>query len=300
MNRARYQKYISWYSKLPDQERSRLDNVCNNILSMVPQCLEDLNGETLIRRRADMSESSQDFYREELKRAVSQAMKLPLGDQKELYTLFDFILYEIGSGEINLSELYPIPGGNINAPKEPLGPKSYKWIESTVEVLSYLLYAVQIKAIFEGTRRESEPPKETSNEILYLLTRQVIISVGGMEECLYGKLRNDPKGKELSLSDVLVDKTSPEEVKELYKKFLNGEKPKAADIAKFLRHLSDKGYYSSKGYYSGKLIDRDYQAIGNNDFKPGFKIWRTNPYMPPKEGDEAWNHPPYTNIPDLR
>ncbi len=296
MNKARYTKYISWYLKLQEQEKSRLDNICNNILSMVPQCLEDLNGETNIRWRVDMPESRQGFYKEELKRAVDQAMKLPLSDQKELYTLLDFIFYEIESGAISLSELYPIPESNINPPKGLMGPNSYKWVERTLEVLIYLLYAVQIKAliIFEGTKRESETPKETSNEILHLLTRQVIISVGGMEECLYGKLRNDPKGKELRLSDVLVNKTSPEEVKKLYEKFLNGVNPIAADIAKFLRHLSDKGYYSRK------LIDRDYTAVGNNDFKPGFKAHRTNPYMPPKEGDEVWNHPPYTNIPDLR
>jgi len=187
MNRARYQKYIGWYSQLHEQEKSRLDNVCNNILSMVPQCLEDLNGETNIRRCADM-QSLQGFYKEELKRAVDQAMKLPLSDQRELNTLFGFILYEIESGAISLSELYPILS-SIEPPEKILHPESYKWFKSTVEVLSYLLYAVQIKAlicegIFEGTRRESEPLKETSNEILYLLTRQVIISAGGMDDIL--------------------------------------------------------------------------------------------------------------------
>lgn len=298
MNRTRYQKYIGCYSQLSDNEKVRLDNVCNNILVMASDGLEQLDEKTNIAKPIIGAENLLSFYRGEQKKAIDQALENLSTERSGLSTLFGYLVHEVKSGEVDISELHPIPGRNITPPEEPLGSKSYKWAEKAAEVLSYLLYTLQIEAIihegiFDGTRRRIEAPKDASNEILYLLTRQVIISVGGMDECLYGKLRNDPKGKELRLSDVLVDKTSPEEVKKLYKKFLDGEKPTSAEIAKFLRHLSEKGYFK-------KMTDRDYEAVGSNDFKLGFKIYRTTPYMPPKEGDEAWNHPPYTNIPDLR
>ncbi len=192
MNRTRYQKYIGWYSQLSDNEKIRLDNVCNNILLIASDGLEQLDEKTNIAKPIIGSENLLSFYRGEQKKAIDQALEILSTERNGLSTLFGYIVHEVKSGETDISELQPMPGRNITPPEEPLGPNSYKWAEKAAEVLSYLLYAVQIEAIiyegiFDGTRRRIEAPKDASNEILYLLTRQVIISVGGMEETLHLK-----------------------------------------------------------------------------------------------------------------
>lgn len=184
MNRARYTKYISWYTNLPDQERSRLDDVCKSILCKVSQCLEDLNGETLVRQDVERPESLLRFYERE---AVNHALSKPLTDSLELRNLFSYITFEIESGEIDIAELYP-----ILAPKK-FNLKNLQWVEDAVVILSNLIYAAQIRSLihegmFEGTKRDRKPPEQPSNEILNLLTRQVIKSVGGIDDCKNGNV----------------------------------------------------------------------------------------------------------------
>lgn len=184
MNRTRYTKYISWYSNLPDLGRSRLDDVCKSILRKVSQCLEDLNGETLIRQSAERPESLLRFYERE---AVHHALSKPLTDSLELRNLFSYITFEIESGEIDIAELYP-----VLAPKK-FNLKNLQWVEDAVVILSNLIYAAQIRwliheGIFEETRRDRKPPENPSNEILNLLTRQVIQSVGGIDDCMNGNV----------------------------------------------------------------------------------------------------------------
>jgi hypothetical protein len=184
MNHTLYAKYISWYSNLPDLGRSRLDDVCKSILSKVPQCLDVLNGETLWRRDSEQPESLLRFYERE---AVHHVLSKPLTDSLELRTLFNYIILEIESGEIDIAELFFVPAPKI------FDLKNLQWVEDAVVILSNLIYAAQIRSlihegIFEGTMRDRKPPENPSNEILNLLTRQVIQSVGGIYDCMNGNV----------------------------------------------------------------------------------------------------------------
>lgn len=184
MNRARYTKYISWYTNLPDQERSRLDDVCKSILCKVSQCLEDLNGETLWRQDVERPESLLRFYERE---AVHHTLSKPLTDSLELRNLFSYITFEIESGEIDIAELHPVLAS------KKFNLKNLQWVEDAVVILSNLIYAAQIRSlihegIFDDTRKDRIPPENPGNEILNVLTRQVIKSVGGIDDCMNGNV----------------------------------------------------------------------------------------------------------------
>jgi len=296
MSKARFSKHITWYRQLQVKERARLDIVCAHILNHAARALEDLNGETWRRKLFAHEESLPGLYRKEQRRVSELVDSQPLNNQIELSTLLNSILFEIRAGEISLADLYYLPS---DVPSGGPDPWSFKWFEGAVVTASYLIYAVQIEGllqsgVLEEDRRWSPVPGNADNEILLLLTRQVIMSVGGMDECLNGKIRRDPKGDSLRLEDILVSRTTAKEVKELYRAFLGGREPNEMEQTKFLRHLYDKGYYTKKPK------GRDYEAIGRNEFGPGFNYNRTNPYKPPMEGDELWNWSPYNKIPDLR
>lgn len=236
MNRTRYQKYIGWYSQLSDNEKVRLDNVCNNILVMASDGLEQLDEKTNIAKPFIGAENLLSFYRGEQKKAIDQALEILSTERNGLSTLFGYIVHEVKSGETDISELQPMPGRNITPPEEPLGPNSYKWAEKAAEVLSYLLYAVQIEAIiyegiFDGTRRRIEAPKDASNEILYLLTRQVIISVGGMDEILGQNQPGESKG---STAAALKSNYSAQQLGQIFDNCYNRGLTKKRDKGKFI------------------------------------------------------------------
>jgi hypothetical protein len=266
---------------------------------MASDGLEQLDEKTNIAKPLIGAENLLSFYREEQKKAIDQALEILSTERNGLSTLFGYIVHEVKSGEVDISELHPIPGRNITPPEESLGSKSYKWAEKAAEVLSYLLYALQIEAyiyegIFEGTRRRIEAPEDASNEILYLLTRQVIISVGGMEECLHGKTHTHTKGEGLRLSDVLVKSIVPEDVQTLYKNFLGSKKHTFKSLQRFLKHLEDKGYYSCK------LTNNDIEAIGRNDFDERFKFNNTSLWYPPRKDSDFYNDSPFNRVPPIR
>lgn len=296
MSKARYSKQITWYEQLQEKERARLDIVCAQILNHTNKVLEDLNGETLMRKSFAHEEELAAFYKKEQRRTLEFALSRPLQNQTELSILFNSILFEIRTGKLSVADLYYLPG---EIGEGDLDPWSFKWFESAIEITSYLMYAAQIEHIMNSgilveNRRVEGVSAYSINEILLFLTRQVIKSVSGMDECLKGKVRRDPKGDGLRLDDILVSRTTSKEVKELYKLFLGGKAGDAQDLSQFLRHLKDKGYFRRK------LTDLDLQTLGCNEFSPGFKIHRTDPYKPPRQGNELWNWPPYNRIPDLR
>jgi hypothetical protein len=296
MSKVRYSKHITWYEQLQEKERARLDIVCAHILNRTIKALEDLNGETLMRKSFAHEEELPEFYKKEQRRTLEIALSRPLQNQTELSTLINSILFEIRTGELSVADLYYLPG---ETGEGDLDPWSFKWFESAIEITSYLMYAAQIEHIMNSgilveNRRVEGVSAYSINEILLFLTRQVIKSVGGMDECLKGKIRIHPKGNTLRLEDILVNRITSKEVKELYNIFLGGKTGNAQDLSKFLRHLRDKGYFRRK------LTDTDLGTIGRNEFKLSFNIWRTNPYMPPLRGEELWNWPPYNRIPDLR
>lgn len=189
MSRERYSKQLAWYQHLGETERSLLDYICSEILNRAGQALMALNGETLLRKALTTGEDSTKFYQEEQKNALNLALARPLHNQVELSDLLKSILYEIRTGEISAADLYHLNSDGPEFSGSKADPWSFKWFEPAVEVASYLVYVAQIEhivrsGILESNRRPENESVYSINEILQLLARQVIISVGGMDEIL--------------------------------------------------------------------------------------------------------------------
>ena len=294
MSRERYSKQLAWYQQLQEGGRVRLDVICAHILNHAALALDDLNGETLLRKSFAHEEALPEFYRKEQHRVSELAYSQPLNNQIELSTLLSSVLFQIRAGEINASDLYYLPS---EIPKGGPDPWSFKWFESAVETASYLIYAAQIEFLLqsgalEQDRHWSPVLGDTNNEILLLLTRQVIISVGGMDESLHGKKNTHPKREELRLSDVLVESVTPEQVKEIYKDFLYPGRPSDKILQQFLKLLKIRNYYSS----TCKLTNDDLQAIGRNDFDKSFSYNGTSRRSLP----ENLNIPPFNKVPPVK
>lgn len=236
MSRERYSKQFAWYRSLAETERSRLDYICNEILYRAGQALMDLNGETLQRKALTTEENSTKFYHEEQKKALEQALAKPLQNQSELYTLLESVLYEIRAGEICNADLYYLKVDNPESSRSKVDPWSFKWFEPAVEVASYLIYVAQIEhivrsGILESNRRPENGSVYSINEILQLIARQVIISVGGMDEILGQNQPGESKG---STAAALKSNYSAPQLGQIFDNCYNRGLTKKRDKGKFI------------------------------------------------------------------
>ena len=108
---------------------------------------------------------------------------------------------------------------------------------------------------------------------------------------------NHVKGEKLMLSDILVESVTPEQVKEIYRRFLYPDKPSATALQTFLKHLADKGYYSCK------MTNKDIEAVARNEFDDRFKYNNTSARTPPQKDNNdnsLYNQPPYSRVPLIK
>lgn len=236
MSRERYSKQFIWYRSLAETERSLLDYICSEILNRAGQALMALNGETLLRKALTTGEDSTKFYQEEQKNALNLALARPLHNQVELSDLLKSILYEIRTGEISATDLYHLNSDGPEFSGSKADPWSFKWFEPAVEVASYLVYVAQIEhivrsGILESNRRPENESVYSINEILQLLARQVIISVGGMDEILGQNQPGESKG---STAAALKSNYSAQQLGQIFDNCYNRGLTKKRDKGKFI------------------------------------------------------------------